>query len=153
MFPSGQFGWQPKSILLNLNVDPDEPVLSDQLFDDDEVDDCNALDEQTNTSENQITTENTPDNDEISDYIPNKKMKFVSAMQYYSYQLCDRPNNYLHYFGRLFHQYIVDQFAKIELGRLYFFRFNQDQIRADKYQNIKNKDPDSKGKNSDTRIV
>ena len=82
-----------------------------------------------------------------------KKMKFVSCMQYYAYMLCDRPLNFLHYYGRLFHQYVVDAFAKMELGRLNFFRHNQDKIRADKYQNLKNKDPNSLGKTTGTRIV
>ena len=67
-----------------------------------------------------------------------KKMSHVSAMQYYAYILCDRPGNLLVRFGSLFHQFIVDQFAKIELGRLNFFRYNQDKVRADKYQNLKN---------------
>ena len=56
MFPSGNFGWQPKSVLLNLNVDPDKPVIIDQLFDDDAVEGSNALDEQKNASEDQIST-------------------------------------------------------------------------------------------------
>ena len=64
-------------------------------------------------------------------------MEYESALQYYSYMLCDRSTSYLHRFGRLFHQYIVDQFSKIELANLNYFRFNQDHIRADLYQNIK----------------
>ncbi len=59
-------------------------------------------------------------------------------MQYYAYQLFDRESNYLHYYGRLFHQYIVDQYAKIVMGRLNYFRNNQETIRADLYQSIKN---------------
>lgn len=60
-----------------------------------------------------------------------KKMKYVSAMQYYAYKLCDKQTSYLHLFGRLFHQYIVDMFSKIEFGRLSYIRKNQDVIRAD----------------------
>ena len=74
-------------------------------------------------------------------------------MQYYAYLLCERPGNCLHYFGRLFHQYIVDQFSKIELRRLNFFRFNQDKIQADKYQNTKQSSSDQKGKSTGIRIV
>jgi hypothetical protein len=82
-----------------------------------------------------------------------KKMKYVSAMQYYAYILCDRSGNYLHYFGRLFHQFIVDQFAKIELGRLNFFRHNQDKLRADNYQNIIKTDSNNLGKTTGQRII
>jgi hypothetical protein len=39
-------------------------------------------------------------------------------------------------FGRLFHQYIVDQYAKIELSRLNFLRFNQDNLRAHLYYGL-----------------
>ena len=72
-------------------------------------------------------------------------MQYVSAMQYYAYQLCDKPGNYLHKYGRLFHQNIVDQYSKIELNRLNFIRKNQDKIRADLYQNIKNSDQNELG--------
>lgn len=37
-------------------------------------------------------------------------------------------------YGRLYHQYIVDQYAKIEMGRLNFIRNNQSDLRADLYQ-------------------
>ncbi len=39
-------------------------------------------------------------------------------------------------FGRLFHQYIVDQWAKIELGRLNYCRFNQNTLRAELYKGM-----------------
>ena len=80
-------------------------------------------------------------------------MKFVSAMQYYAYQLCDRPGSYLHRFGRLFHQYIVDQYAKIELARLNFMRYNQDSIRADLYQNVKDANESDTGLSMGKRII
>ena len=64
-------------------------------------------------------------------------MQYVSALQYYSYQLCDRAGSYIHRLGRLFHQYIVDQIARIETARLIFFALNQDNIRADLYKNVK----------------
>ena len=52
---------------------------------------------------------------------------------FYSYQLQERVNSYIHYFGKLFHQYIVDQYAKIQYTRLKFVRFNQEKIRAELY--------------------
>ena len=38
--------------------------------------------------------------------------------------------------GRLFQQYIVDMYAKIESSRLNYLRFNQANIRADLYQGV-----------------
>ena len=80
-------------------------------------------------------------------------MKYVSAMQYLRYLLCDRPKSYLHRFGRFFHQFICDQFSKIELGRSNFFRFNQDKIRAGLYQNLKHKDQNALGETIGIRTI
>jgi hypothetical protein len=57
----------------------------------------------------------------------------TTPMLIYSFQLQERANSYIHYFGKLYHQYIVDQYAKIECTRLTFIRFNQEKIRAELY--------------------
>lgn len=50
----------------------------------------------------------------------------VTAMQFYAYRLMLRPGfNLLHRSCRLFQQYCVDMWAKIESGRLNFIRNNQ----------------------------
>ncbi|CAF0968154.1 unnamed protein product [Brachionus calyciflorus] len=65
------------------------------------------------------------------------KQDFVSAMQYYAYQLHDRPNSNFNLFGRLYHQYIVEQYAsKVESSRLNFLKSNQDTIIAELYQGL-----------------
>ena len=38
--------------------------------------------------------------------------------------------------GRLFQQYVVDMYAKIESSRLQYLRFNQGQLHADLYQGL-----------------
>jgi hypothetical protein len=38
--------------------------------------------------------------------------------------------------GRLFQQYIVDQFASIEQSRLMFLRYNQTKLRAELYSGL-----------------
>lgn len=87
------------------------------------------------------------------------RTKFVTSMQYYRFRLmvrkkyvakCDlkinneknflnsnkfRPNEKnLHLAGRLFKQYVVDQWAKIDQERLTFFATNQKKIRAENYK-------------------
>ena len=182
IFPSGQLGWAPNTILLtNVNEkeykkkEDNENATDNDISDEEE--DLNTIINQEMVSEEQSTipkgNENLSNNNEINqnDFIPDfihenspdneedtsadkvKKMKFVSSMQYYAYLLCDRPGNQLHKFGRLFHQFIVDQFSKIELGRLNFFRHNQDKLRADKYKNIVNAKDDNVGKTTGKRIV
>jgi hypothetical protein len=62
--------------------------------------------------------------------------KYVTAREYYAYRMQDRYKSHLQYFGRLYHQYIVDNYSKIELGRLNFIRFNQQKLRVDQYQGL-----------------
>lgn len=65
----------------------------------------------------------------------------ITALQYYSYHIIKRKNkltqqiifNSLHHGGRLFQQWVVDQYAKIDQSRLEFFRSHQKQIRAEQY--------------------
>ena len=64
------------------------------------------------------------------------KVRYVTAREYYAYRMQDREKSHLLYFGRLYHQYIVDNYSKIELGRLNFIRNNQDKLRIDKYQGL-----------------
>jgi ATP-dependent DNA helicase PIF1 len=80
-------------------------------------------------------------------------MEFVSAMQYYSYMLYDKADSYIHLFQRLFHQYIVDQYSKIEGARLNFIKHNQESLRADLYQNIKEASLTALGYTIGKRIV
>ncbi len=42
----------------------------------------------------------------------------------------------LHYAGRLLQQWLVDQYAKVELSRLNYFRTHQKLIRADLYRGL-----------------
>ncbi|XP_074296881.1 uncharacterized protein LOC141627538 [Silene latifolia] len=65
-----------------------------------------------------------------------KADKRISCREYYAYKLQIRPGNLLLRGGRLFQQFIVDMYVKIENTRLDFIRLNQDTIRADLYQGI-----------------
>ena len=61
-------------------------------------------------------------------------------MNYYSYRLMIRHNddNYILKCRRLFHQYIVDIYAKIESERLLFIRLNQTKLRYEQYIHLRN---------------
>ena len=62
-----------------------------------------------------------------------------SAMQYYKYRLMPWSGetfNSIHRMERLFQQYVVDMYAKIEFSRLQFLRFSQSQLCADLYQGL-----------------
>ena len=58
----------------------------------------------------------------------------VTALEYYAYRLMVRSRlSPLHLSGRLFHQYAVDVYAKIEQQRRNYIRTNQKKIRVDLY--------------------
>lgn len=62
-----------------------------------------------------------------------KKQNTIFCREYYCYKLQIRENNeneILHA-GRLFQQYLVDQFIKVETQRLDFASLNQDLFRID----------------------
>ncbi|XP_026467796.1 uncharacterized protein LOC113371383 [Ctenocephalides felis] len=65
--------------------------------------------------------------------------KNVSSMNYYAYRLMIRHNadNYLLRFRRLFQQYCVDMYVKIETERLNFIRFNQAKLRSEEYIHLR----------------
>ena len=65
--------------------------------------------------------------------------KKVSAMNYYSYRLMIRQNvnNHILKCRQLFHQYIVDMYAKIETERLLFIRLNQTKLRSEEYIHLR----------------
>ncbi|GBC08228.1 hypothetical protein RclHR1_00080005 [Rhizophagus clarus] len=62
------------------------------------------------------------------------KRNRVTPMQFYSYRLQIRDGDWLQYAGRLYQQYIVDQYAKIEQERLNYLRLNQSTLRTEMYQ-------------------
>ncbi|KAL2453822.1 Helitron helicase-like domain containing protein [Abeliophyllum distichum] len=67
-----------------------------------------------------------------------KKRSQISCREYYCFKLQVRPstNFILLHAGRLFQQYVVDMYVKIETSRLDYFRQHQNEIRAELYQGI-----------------
>ncbi|GFX59287.1 ATP-dependent DNA helicase [Trichonephila clavipes] len=65
--------------------------------------------------------------------------KKVSVMNYYSYRLMIRQNaeNHILKCRQLFHQYIVDMYAKIETERLLYIRLNQTELRSEQYIHLR----------------
>ncbi|GFT68522.1 putative DNA helicase [Trichonephila clavipes] len=63
----------------------------------------------------------------------------VSAMNYYAYRMMIRENadNHVLKCRQLFHQYIVDMYAKIESERLLYIRLNQVKLRSEEYIHLR----------------
>nr|KYP55257.1 hypothetical protein KK1_001464 [Cajanus cajan] len=71
----------------------------------------------------------------------NDNVQNISCREYYNYITSTkeiRPNDQstLLKFGRLLQQYVVDNYVKIELGRLRWIRNHQNNIRAEVYQGL-----------------
>ena len=70
-------------------------------------------------------------------YLRRSSGKKVSQMDYYSFHIMIRPNNYLLQAWRLFQQFLVDCYCKMETERLLFIRREQKHLRADSYQHLR----------------
>ena len=76
----------------------------------------------------------------------------VTALAFYCYRLINRSgSNHLYLYGRLFHQYIVDMYAKIDQQRLNYIKTNQQKIRVDLYSGLA--DAAAKGDTNATDLV
>lgn len=60
-------------------------------------------------------------------------------MNFYAYRMMVRANeeNHLMKYCKLFHQYAVDMYAKIESERLAYIRFNQTKLRSEEYIHLR----------------
>ena len=65
--------------------------------------------------------------------------KKVSAMNFYAYRIMVRAGSVNHILRcrQLFHQFVVDMYAKIESELLLFVRLNQKKLRVDEYIHLK----------------
>ena len=71
--------------------------------------------------------------------LQNRRKDDSTALKYYRYRLMPQSGqtfNTIHRMGRLFQQYVVDMYAKIECARLSFICHNQSKLRADLYQGL-----------------
>ncbi len=61
----------------------------------------------------------------------------VTHLQFYSYRLAVRDTfNPIHYGGKLFQQYLVDAYVKMEGNRLEYIRMNQKKLRVEQYKGL-----------------
>ncbi|XP_067120500.1 uncharacterized protein, partial [Centruroides vittatus] len=65
--------------------------------------------------------------------------KTVSASDFYAYRIMVRENsqNRILYYKKLFNQFLVDMYAKIETERLGYIRRNQTRLRVETYAHLK----------------
>ena len=90
----------------------------------------------------------------------NRKNEQCSLMQYYKYRIMPQAGetfNVIHRMGRLFQQYIVDMYAKIELERLNYIRNHQTHLRVEVYQGladaVQNSDSQVDGANIGKKMI
>lgn len=109
---------------------------------DDENNKPNLTNKNTNTKSKNKSKETTLqklDNNKINtDKTNDKKAKTMTPMQYYSYylQIRDLDKIQINHCGRLFQEYVVDMYSKIELQRLLYIQNNQKQLRSELYGDL-----------------
>ena len=65
------------------------------------------------------------------------KRNRVTMLQFYTYRLAIRKDfNPIHHSKKLFQQYLVDAYVKVESQRLDYIWRNQQQLRVEKYQGL-----------------
>jgi hypothetical protein len=64
------------------------------------------------------------------------KRERVTAMQFYSHRLQIKNGDWIQSAGRLYQQYIVNQYAKIEQNRLNYLKHNQALLRTNLYNGV-----------------
>ena len=70
-------------------------------------------------------------------YIQGRNGRKVAQQQYYCFNMMVRDSNYLLQGARLFPQYLVDAYCKIETKRLEFLQREQQTLRADNYTSLR----------------
>lgn len=113
LFPRGELGWHPRLGL-------DRTILPANHAPDD-GDDHNAAD---------------GDEHDDGDGEPRARgsRKRLTTRMFYAYMVQKRQGQLLVNAGHLLHEYIVDNYAKVETQRLKFARQQQSRLRADLYQ-------------------
>ncbi|TVU29842.1 hypothetical protein EJB05_21430 [Eragrostis curvula] len=126
-FPGGEAGW-------NKNIKYVDKEKDDKRDKDENEEPADIIDPEEGQGNGDIESEQFPGDPD------GKNTKFVSAREYYCYklQIRDLEFNILFYGGRLFQQYIVDIYIKIETMRLDWFSkpAHQKIIRADLYKGV-----------------
>ena len=85
----------------------------------------------------------------------NRQNNKCTSLLYYRYRLMSRRGdtfNCIHRMGRLFQQYIVDMWAKIEGDRLHYVRGHQSKLRADLYKGLADAVEKNDGRAAGTQI-
>ncbi|CAG8617405.1 18290_t:CDS:2, partial [Racocetra fulgida] len=132
LFLYGEQGWSPCQIpYRGVSLIPDDNNIENSDLDDE----INEVSNDDNNDNSEPETNQTRNNENSS---VKKRRKFVSTMEFYAYKIQIRPQstNLLIQSGRLFQQFIVDMYVKIEANRLNFYQQNQNKIRCDLYKGL-----------------
>ena len=66
----------------------------------------------------------------------NGQISNVTLLDFCAYMMMIRENTFHHHFGRLFQQFLVDNYARIESSRLQYISDNQQDLRAELHSSV-----------------
>ena len=85
----------------------------------------------------QYSLNNDDDNEDLGTFgTGSQQSRWVSCREFYANKLMRFEDSHLHYFGKLYQQYIVDSHIKIENQKLTFLEHNQDKLRVEMYRGL-----------------
>ncbi|KAG2213750.1 hypothetical protein INT45_001288 [Circinella minor] len=64
------------------------------------------------------------------------RQHIVSVRQFYAHRIQERNQALLHLYVWLWHQYVVDMYAKIEHRHMHYYRSNQRKLRVERYSGM-----------------
>lgn len=154
MFPYGNHGWAPqlyrkiRNQTANVNAlvstqdqppgqdlsldEVNESLIEDQMSESNEI-----LNSGPQTGHTHVQYRDEYDDEEIGgDIVASSQSNFVSCREFYSNRLMRFDESYLHKFGRLYQQFIVDSYLKVEHKGLRFIELNQDKLRVEMYKGL-----------------
>ncbi|XP_056859714.1 uncharacterized protein LOC130508302 [Raphanus sativus] len=75
----------------------------------------------------------------VTEATKKQKKATISMRQYYAFRLFERKNESRHllHSRRLFQQFLVDAYTTIESNRLRYLKFNQETLRSDSFDSLK----------------
>jgi hypothetical protein len=135
------FGSVAGFVFLEQEVNPNDsqpdPQLAIDYMPPDQEHILNNTADQFSDNESPNNTINRPDaldedddDENLNDaFASSPQSRYVSCCEFYSAKLMRHEDSHFHYFGRLYQQFVVDSYLKVENQKLKYLKFNQAKLR------------------------
>lgn len=142
MHPFGEHGWAYRLYRKfpneNLQQTTENDIVDHSNENNVDHNDIQLLnqDDISNISTNETDFEYEDDNDLNDISASSRQSRFVSCCEFYKSKLMRYEDSHFHYFSRLYQQYIVDSYLKVEHQKLKYLELNQEKLRVELYKGL-----------------